>query len=165
MIRRLTILAGIVLSAAIAWPLAAPGETDFSGTWRQDGARSLPPRSGDVTLRIEHRDPALTVETTILDAAHGRRHAVQRYTTDGRESVTTGADGDRFQTVVIRDHDELVFTIVEHEDGRVIHSTETWSLIDGGATLRRLRHGSNSDSSKHGGDQIILYSRTGSPGE
>jgi hypothetical protein len=60
------------------------------------------------------------------------RHAVQRYTTDGAESKSIGADGDEFHSIVVWQGATLVFEIVELEDGRRLKSTEVWSLIDGG---------------------------------
>ena len=61
---------------------------DFSGSWKQSNEQSSPKRTGDVTLRIEHRDPELVVETT--SKGRSMRHALQRYTTDV-ESKSTGA--------------------------------------------------------------------------
>jgi hypothetical protein len=126
---------------------------DFSGVWKQDGAQSVPARTGDVTLRIVHRDPTLSIETTIVRAGRPTQHAVQVYSTDGQPSTSTGADGDSFVTRIVWSDDTLAFTIVEHEDGRVIDSTERWSLGDGGETLKRARHSLNS------GDQTIVYRR------
>jgi hypothetical protein len=128
-----------------AWPQTLP---DFSGVWKQDNDRCQPKRSGDVTLHIEHHDPDLTVETSISRGSQSSRHAVQKYTTDGKASVSTGADGDEFHTTVVWTDSSLVFTIEEHEDGRILHSQETWSLIENGATLERTR-----------GQQILIYRR------
>jgi hypothetical protein len=33
----------------------------------------------------------------------------------------------------------LAFTIVEHEDGRILPSTETWSVEENGTVLERVR--------------------------
>ncbi len=52
--------------------------------------------------------------------------------------MTTGADGDIFHTKITWKDQALVFAIVEREDGRVIDSTELWSLTDGGKTLKRV---------------------------
>jgi hypothetical protein len=109
---------------------------NFSGTWKQSNDRSVPARTGDVTLHVDHHDPDLTVETTIL---RGSRHALQHYTTDGKMSVSTGADGDEFHTAVTWHGPALVFSIEEHEDGRIILSRETWTLIENGAALERSR--------------------------
>ncbi len=106
--------------------LLAPGHPDFSGTWKLNGR--------DVTLHIMHRDPEFDVETLSKG-----RHAMQRYTTDGRESVSTGIDGDEFHSVLTWHDDSLVFAIEEHEDGRILKATETWSLLENGAKLQRRR--------------------------
>ena len=59
---------------------------DFSGLWKQDNDRCQPERSGNITLHIEHRNPEIAVETTISRASASPRHAVQKYTTDGKVS-------------------------------------------------------------------------------
>lgn len=153
--RSARIFLGILLlatatAAAAAWAQATP---DFSGQWKQDNDRCQPKRSGEVTLRIEHRSPALTVETTISRNAANSRHAVQKYTTDGKISVSTGADGDQFNTAVVWKDSSLVFTIEEHEDGRVLQSKETWSLMEDGVTLERIREHPNGDK------QTLFYRR------
>jgi hypothetical protein len=81
------------------------------------------------------------------------RHALQRYTTDGVEARSTGADGDEFHSKVVWKEGALVFDIVEIEDGRRLASTEVWSLIDGGRSLKRVRRGEKA------GEQILIYNR------
>ena len=142
----------LVLSGApvTAWAQTAP---NFSGLWKQDNDRCQPKRNGDVTLRIEHHDPELTVETLISRNSRNSRHAVQKYTTDGIVSVSTGADGDEFHTSVVWKDASLVFSIEEHEDGRILLSNETWSVIEDGATLERIREGDD------GKKQILFFRR------
>jgi len=144
------LLNAFVLSAiaATAWAQARP---DFSGMWRQDNDRCQPKRSGDLTLHIEHRDPEFTVETTISRMSASPRHTVQKYTTDRKVSVSTGADGDEFHTSVVWKDSNLVFAIEEHEDGRVLLSKETWSVIEDGATLERIRERPNGET------QILFF--------
>ena len=139
----------LVTAASVA---CAQGTPDFSGLWKQDNDRCQPKRNGDVTLRIEHRGPELTVETSISRNSSRSRHAVQKYTTDGKISVSTGADGDEFHTSVVWKDFSLVFSIEEHEDGRVLPSKETWSLSEGGATLKKIRERPN-------GERQILFFR------
>jgi hypothetical protein len=106
--------------------LLAGQRPDFSGTWKL---------AGEATLRIEHHDPELVVETL----KKGKR-ALQRYTTDGRETTSTGIDGDECHTLLLwRRGGQLFFDIQEHERGKIVKSTETWSLIDGGLKLKRER--------------------------
>lgn len=139
-----TFLCVLLLStaAAAAWSQGTP---DFSGLWKQDNDRCQPKRNGDVTLRIEHQGPELTVETSISRNSLSSRHAVQKYTTDGKVSVSTGADGDEFNTSVVWKDSSLVFSIEEHEDGRILQSRETWSVIDDGATIERIRERPNGE--------------------
>ena len=141
-----------LMLAAITVTAQAQSAQDFSGLWKQDNDRCQPKRNGDVTLRIEHHDPELTVETSISRNSAITRHAVQKYTTDGKVSVSTGADGDEFNTSVVWKDSSLVFSIEEHEDGRIFRSKETWSLIENGATLQRTRERAD-------GEKRILFFR------
>ncbi len=137
-------LSVLLLSTAVAatWPQGTP---DFSGQWKQDNDRCQPKRSGDVTLGIVQHELEITVETSISRNSVSSRHAVQKYTTDGKASVSTGADGDEFSTSVVWNDSSLVFSIEEHEDGRILQSKETWSVIDDGATLERIREHPNGE--------------------
>lgn len=143
----------LLFIAIAAVGFAAGAQTpDFSGIWKQSNERCSPKRSGDVTLRIEHRDAEFAVETTSRGLI--ARHALQRYTTDGAESKSTGADGDEFHSIVVWKDGTLVFDITEIEDGKRLKSTEIWSLIDGGESLKRTRRTEKS------GDQTLIYVRT-----
>jgi hypothetical protein len=141
----------LCITTAAALPQA---HQDFSGLWKQDNDRCQPKRNGEVKLHIEHHDQELTVETSISRNSGSSRHAVQRYTTDGTVSTSTGADGDEFHTSIVWNGQNMVFSIEEHEDGRVILSKETWTLIDNGAALVKVREGANS-----GERQTIIYLR------
>src|SRR5215831_16121540 len=103
------VLLGVFLFAALTVAALPQTATDFSGIWKQDNDRSQPKRSGNVTLHIEHHDPEFTVETTISPDSPKSRHAIQKYTTDGRVSVSTGADGDKFHTSIEWKKLSLVF--------------------------------------------------------
>ena len=145
MVRSMQIFVGILLlstAAAVAWSQGTP---DFSGLWKQDNDRCQPKSNGDVTLQIEHHDPELTVETSISRNSASSRHAVQKYTTGGKVSVSTGADGDEFNTSVVWKDSGLVFSIEEHEDSRILRSKETWLVIEEGATLEKIRERSNGE--------------------
>lgn len=144
-ILRKRICLGILLLSTAAAVARSPGTPDFSGLWKQDNDRCEPKRNGDVSLRIEHHDPKLTVETSISRNSSNSRQSVQKYTTDGKASMSTGADGDEFNTSVIWKDSSLVFSIEEHEDGRILQSKETWSVIEKGATLERIRERPNGE--------------------
>jgi hypothetical protein len=143
----------LLLIAAIAFNLMAEGPMpNFSGTWKQSNEQSSPKRTGDVTLRIEHHDPELVIETTSKGLI--ARHALQHYTTDGKESKSIGADGDEFHSIVVWNDGALAFDILEIEGGKRLKSTELWSLTDGGMSLKRVRR------TKKAGDQTLIYRRT-----
>ena len=151
--RSVQVFLGILLLVTAAVVARAQGTPDFSGLWKQDNGRCQPKRNGDVTLRIEHHGPELTVETSISRNSSSSRHAVQKYTTDGKVSASTGADGDEFHTSVVWKDSSLVFSIEEHEDGRVLHSKETWSIIEDGTTIEKVRERLN------GEEQTLFFRR------
>jgi hypothetical protein len=144
----------ILLLLCIVTAARPQSKADFSGLWMQDNDRSRPTRKGEATLRIEQNEAELIVETLISHGAANLRHAIQRYTTDGKVSTSTGADGDEFHTSIVWNGQSLVFTIEEHEDGRTILSKETWTLIENGAALQRVRE--RADGSEK---QIQIYLR------
>jgi hypothetical protein len=125
--------------------------SNFSGSWKQDNEHCLPKRSGEVTLTIQHSNSELVVETTSKGLI--ARHASQRYTTDGVESVSTGADGDEFHSTLVWKDNTLVFDIVEIEDGKRLKSTEIWSLAEDGKSLKRVRR------TEKTGNQTLVYVR------
>jgi hypothetical protein len=145
-----------LLLAVLMVPAAIDGQAnpDFSGNWKQSNERSRPMRTGDVALHIDHRDPEMTLETTIVRGSAAPRHAVQRYTTDGKLSISTGVDGDEFHTSIVWSGQSLVFSVEEHEDGRIILSKETWTLIENGAALQRVRERANGNEK-----QTLIYLR------
>ena len=68
--------------------------------------------------------------------------------------MSTGADGDEFHTSITWRGPSLVFAVEEHEDGRILLSKETWTLIDNGTVLRRVR-----ERSEGGEQQTSVYIR------
>ena len=153
MFRSMRVFLGVLAlstAAAVAWPQGTP---NFSGLWKQDNERCQPKRNSDVTLRIDLRDPELTVETTMVQGSGSARHALQHYSTGGTVSISTGADGDEFHTSIVWSGPSLVFSVEEHEDGRILQSKETWSVIEDGATLERIRERPNGEM------QILRFCR------
>ena len=149
--RSLLILLVLLTLTIAARAQVTPG---FSGLWQQDNDRCQPKRSGSVTLHIVQSGTAFTVETSLSYGSQSSRHALQKYTTDGKISVSTGADGDEFHTSVVWQGASLVFSIEEHEENRILQSQETWSLLDDGATLKKVRESPN------GKTQILFFRRS-----
>ena len=145
MFRSVQILLAFFLLLAAATTASSEGTPNFSGVWKLDKDRCQPKRNDDITLRIERHDPEFTFETLISRNFASSRHEIQEYTTDGNVTVSTGADRDGFKTPVVWMGSSLFFSIGEREDGRILQSKETWSVIDDGATLKRMRERPNGD--------------------
>jgi hypothetical protein len=113
---------------------------DFSGNWKQSNEQCSPKRTGDVTLKINHRNPELVVETTSKGLT--LRHAVQRYTTDGVESKSIGADGDEFHSTAVWNWkgDTLVF---EHHRDRRRQATEIERILESGRRRAKSEAGAS----------------------
>jgi len=156
--KRRTFLALLMAILIATVGICSPPRPDFSGKWKQSNERSIPRRTGNVTLHIEHRDPELAVKTNIIRGSAVPRHADQRYTTDGKVSVSTGADGDEFHTSIVWSGQSLAFSIEEHEDGRILLSRETWTLIENGAAIERVRESPEAFLSSSG-KQTLIYIR------
>ena len=153
--RFLALLPPLLLLAKRSSALATPG---FSGIWKQSNDRCVPKRIGEVVLRIEHHDATLVVETTAVRPSGQSRHAVQRYTTDGHASISTGADGDEFHTSIVWDGQRLLFSIEEHEDGRILLTKEMWTLMENETMLQRERESLDASVNK-AQKQVLLYLR------
>jgi hypothetical protein len=124
------------MTAWLAMFLAA-GLTAWQGHWQQNNQRSVPARNKSSSLRmdVELAGSELRVH---MDANGGRKLDVT-YKMGGPETVYTGTDGDEFHSQAKWSGDEIVFTVVEHEDGKLLPYTETWTLIDGGQSIQRVK--------------------------
>ncbi len=120
--------------------LSAQSAAAYAGMWKLNSQMSEPKRDGEVTLKIRFEDPKLIVELLSVRASSPPRHATQTYSLDGNQTTWIGADGDRFDATVEGNNGSLVFSIVEHEDGRTLRSTETWTLTDDGQRIKRTRN-------------------------
>ena len=122
----------------------------LSGTWQQNNERSVPrPRNKahSYKMTVEASAKALRVRI-IANNGHGERNLDLNYEIGGRELVYTGIDGDEYHSKVRREGDSLVFTTVEHERGRLIPSEETWTLIDSGKSLQRVKASPDEESKR-----------------
>ena len=146
----------LLMAVGQLYGIGQEAKPNFSGTWKLSGECSTPKRGGNATLHIEQHGPELTVETTVVKGSSTSRHAVQHFRTDGKVSVTTGADGDEFHTAIVWRDRTMVFSIEEHEDGRVLASKEEWTLIEGGAALQRVRHPAH-ESTAPKEKQTLIY--------
>lgn len=97
-------------------------------------------------MRVEIDGLALRVH---IDTAgsRGERSLDLKYEIGGKELVYRGLDGDEYHSKVNWSGNSLFFTTVEHEAGRQIHSTETWTVIEAGKTLQRVKISGDSPNS------------------
>jgi len=120
---------------------AINARSNLSGKWLQNNERSIPPvknKARSYEMTVEASEKALRVRV-IANSGHGERRLDLNYQIGGKELVYTGMDGDEYHSKVHWDGDLLVFTTVEHERGRLIPSQETWTLIDSGNSLQRVK--------------------------
>lgn len=120
---------------------------NLSGTWQQNNERCIPPprnKAYAYKMTVDASDKTLRVRIT-ANNGRGERKLDLTYDIGGKELVHTGLDGDEYHSKVSWDRDLLVFAIVEHERGRLITSRETWTLIDSGNSLQRVKVSSGPD--------------------
>jgi len=130
----------VFLFAACA---AAQGRPDFTGSWKQDNARStLRPGSTIVySNRIEQDGVKLRV-TTILGATADRKESTysRDYSIGGPATTSSDREGDQFTNTVKWEGDSLVFETVEKEKSGTLTTREFWTLSADGKTLTKKIH-------------------------
>jgi hypothetical protein len=124
------------LLVCLALANAQPGRPNFSGAWELDNAKSdfggmgAPKR---VTLAITHKEPAITVRTT-MEVAQGEIQSEANYTTTGFEDTNR----DQATTTKTRGRWEPKHLVVEgyvEAQGQRLRLREQWSLADEGKTF------------------------------
>jgi hypothetical protein len=151
--RRIFGLLVLLCSTRLAYPQSRP---DFSGTWRQNNERTVPrPKDDSYSYRaiVDQHDSVLDVVVSVVGGREqGELHL--NYSIGGGELVYIGLDHDEFHTTVRWRGQELVFDTVEYERGEKVLVTETWSLLEGGHTLKRVKEENGPD--KHSTRIYIL---------
>ncbi|MHB8410881.1 MAG: lipocalin/fatty acid-binding family protein [Candidatus Acidiferrales bacterium] len=113
---------------------------NFSGTWKQNNAKSkLAPDAPVWVHKIEQKGAELKVETTITGSRGVSSHE-NTYTTDGKKQMTKDRDGDALTRSVKWEGNTLVFLTVEKERGNTLTTREIWRLSNDGKTLVKTRH-------------------------
>ncbi len=95
-------------------------------------------------MLIDQRDPDLMV--TISTLVKGKSRKLQlSYETTGKTTRYTGLDGDSFQSSATWHGNNLVFDILELEDGKQIRWQELWGLEENGGKLSITKSKSGQD--------------------
>ncbi len=130
--------AALVFLAAFAFAQPKP---NFSGTWKQDNARSdfgnLPAPISVIDI-ITHKDPVLHLTQTVIGPQGDSVTSEHDYSTDGREQAGKSPNYTE-KTVVKSDGNALVFTITRDYSGREVIIRERWELSSDGKTLSKER--------------------------
>jgi hypothetical protein len=141
----------ILCSLALALAASAQVKPNFSGTWKQNNARSTvrPDSTFLYSNEISHQDANLAVTTIINGGGRPEAKYLQTYAIDGRPHANRDRDGHEFTAVVKWDGDVLVF---QAQTGPV-KVQETWALSENGRTLTKKRHTSGLVTSS---DQVFV---------
>ncbi|MGI8741165.1 MAG: hypothetical protein ACR2NN_01080 [Bryobacteraceae bacterium] len=131
-------LVALLVVATLAYAQPKP---NFSGTWKQDNAKSnfanLPvPIS--VTDVITHKEPSLHLTQTIVGPQGDSVTSEHDYATDGREQTGKSRNYTEKNTVQWEGN-SLVFTNKRDYNGREVLIREVWILSPHGKTLTKER--------------------------
>ena len=125
-----------VIAAAAGMAMAAD-KPDFSGNWKMDADKSnfgpMPPPTS-MTRKIEHKDPALSVEEARSGGPQGDTNLTMKYSTDGTET-TNSLMGNDVKSKAAWDGKVLVITSNANFGGSDVKLTDKWTLSDDGKTL------------------------------
>jgi hypothetical protein len=126
----------LALAAAALLSAADVKKPDYSGKWKINVAQSQSPNGMVPTTYervIEHKDPAVSVQTTI-GMNGNERVSSAKFTTDGKEAVNQ-VNGREAKTKASWLGDKLLIENRLEFGGNAITSLETWSLSQDGKSL------------------------------
>jgi len=131
-----TLLSTLFVAAAAASLAFAGDNPDFSGSWKMDADKSdfgaMPPPTS-MTRKIDHKDPALSVDEA-RSGANGDMTMTFKYSTDGKET-TNSLMGNDVKSTAAWDGKTLVITTNANFGGTDIKLIDKWSLSDDGKML------------------------------
>ena len=126
------------LIASLAWAQPKP---NFSGTWKQDNARSsfggLPAPISVVDI-VTHKEPDIHLTQTVVGPQGDSVTSEHDYATDGREQ--TGKSRNYTEKSTVKwEGNSLVFENKRDYSGREVIIRERWTLSTDGKTLTKER--------------------------
>ena len=130
----------LVFLAAVALACAQP-KPDFSGTWKQDNAKSQfagQPAPIAVTDIVTHKEPDLHLTQTVVGPQGDSITSEHDYSTAGQER--TGASRNYTERNTVKwEGSSLVFTSTRDYKGRQAVIRERWTLLEDGRSIRKER--------------------------
>ena len=137
-----TILKSVLIVAAFATLAPAADKPNFSGNWVLDADKSnfgpMPPPT-TMTRKVDHNDPAITVDQTTTGGPQGDQQATMKYSTDGKET-TNNMMGNDVKSTAVWQGNALVVSMAADFGGTEIKITDKWTLSDDGKVLTDLMH-------------------------
>jgi hypothetical protein len=135
------LVAALLVAALFAAVALAQPKPNFSGTWKQDNAKSTfgglaAPIS--VTAIITHKEPDIHLTQTVVGPQGDSVTSEHDYATDGREQTGKSRNYTERNTVKWEGA-SLVFESKRDYSGREVIIRERWSLSDDGKTLTKER--------------------------
>src|ERR1700676_1907738 len=124
-----------IFTMALVFSLTAgtQSNTDFSGTWKMDAARSESAHQavpiGPVTLVIKQSATELSIETRMSDPDKSEIHSdTLTYKLDGSESTVAGTDGTPIKSQAHWEGTKLVTGTTRNIDGSTVTTTYVHGL-------------------------------------
>jgi hypothetical protein len=134
-------LFSVALLTLVFGLLQAQANSDFSGTWKANIAKSdfgPAPPPDSIVQKIVQQDPSL--KTNIAQTGGtGDMTYDMIYTTDGKECVNHPG-GNEFKSTLKWEGDDLVADTKGSWDGNDFAAKDRWALSDGGKTMTVQRH-------------------------
>ena len=147
------LMSTLFVIAAVAGMAVAADNPDFSGQWKLDVDKSAfgptPPPTA-MTRKVDHKDPALSVETS-TSGPQGDQNATFKYTTDGKET-TNSMMGNDVKCKAAWEGKTLIITNTANFGGADVKFIQKWALSEDGKTLT-----DNTNISAPQGDFEITY--------
>ncbi len=122
----------------VASSTLAAEPANFSGTWKENFAKSTKSNLTSYVNKIDASANALKV-TTIMAGPRGARTFERTYEI-GKEVASKMPDGDEAITTAKWEGDSLVIVSSTKEPDGAVESKETWTLSPDGKVLTKQRH-------------------------
>lgn len=137
-----TLMKAVFVLAAVTSLAMAADKPNFSGNWKLDIEKSnfgpVPPPTS-MTRKIDHTEPAVTVEQATSGGPQGDQNATLKYATDGKET-TNNFMGQDVKSKGAWDGGTLVLTTKADFGGTEVTLVDKWTLSDDGKVFTDVLH-------------------------
>jgi hypothetical protein len=140
--RQTTRLFSLALFTLALGLVQAQANTDFTGTWKIDMAKSdfgPIPAPDSVTMKIAHQDPTLKANVASTGGPNGDMTYDTAYTTDGKECVNHMGENE-IKSTLKWDGDDLAIESKGSFGGGEFTAKGRWNVSADGKTLTITQH-------------------------